>query len=210
MGAYFPVLVVHVLAGTVALISGPIPMFSKKGGRLHRKAGMAYFCAMVVTTMAGFVLAMMRNDILLLAIAVFSFFLVFSGFRAARAMRGHALDWRDQAVAATTLLFSVGLFLWGLPLLTGDWNVPALFFGIIGSRVAFRRVQDLRAPSGVDWVNVHFSSMGAGYIATVTAVLLVNIDFLPSTIVFIAPTLVGALLLARASRKYARPKKAVA
>lgn len=208
MGAYFPVLVLHVLAGSVALISGPIPMFSEKGKSLHRTSGLVYFGAMVVTTLAGFALAVMRNDILLLAIAVFSFFLVFAGFRATRALRGHAPDWWDQAVAGATLLFSIGLFLWGLPLLTGHWNVPALFFGGIGGRIAFQHLQDLRAPAGVDWLNVHFSSMGGGYIATVTAALLVNIDFLPSTVVFIVPTLIGSLLLARATRKYARPKRA--
>ncbi len=109
---------------------------------------------------------------------------------------------------ASRLLFSVGLFIWDLPLLSGTWNIPGLFFGVVGGRVAFQHLQALRAPENVDWLNTHFSSMGGAYIATVTAALLVNINVLPSTVVFIVPTLIGSVLIARATRKYARPRQA--
>lgn len=204
MDLYEIVLVVHVLAGSAALIAGPVPMFSTKGGRIHRRWGMAYFAAMVATTIAAFVLAIMRQDILLLAIAVFSFFLVYRGYRAVLCLRGGRLDARDMLAAAGCLAFSAGLFVYGLPPVGGHWNVPALVFGVIGVRVAFQQVRALRAPEGVDWLNVHLTSMGAGYVATVTAALLVNVHGLPSTAVFLAPTVVGVLLIQRASRKYAR------
>lgn len=204
MGIYEIVLVIHVLAGTTALIAGPVPMFSAKGGRIHRRWGMAYFAAMIVTTVAAFALAVMRHDVLLLAIAVFSFFLVYRGYRAVLRLRGGALDARDMLAAVGCLAFSAGLFAYGLPPVGGDWNVPAMFFGFIGFRVAGQQVRPLLAPDEVDWLNVHLTSMGGGYVATVTAALLVNVHGVSSTLVFIAPTLVGVLLILRASRKYAR------
>lgn len=208
MRLYDVILVIHIFAGTLALVAGPIPMFSAKGGPTHRKWGLVYFTAMVVTTVAALVLAILRSDILLLAIAVFSFFLVFRGLRAVRRLRGMPLGGWDMLVAGACLLFSVGLFAFGLPPVGGAWNVPALFFGVIGTRVAIEQVRALRAPDEADWLDVHLKSMGGGYVATVTAALLVNVQFLPSTLVFIAPTLVGTLLLLRASRKYARRQPA--
>jgi hypothetical protein len=41
-----------------------------------------------------------------------------------------------------------------------------------------------------------------------TAFLVVNVHFLPQAAVFIAPTLVGSILIARAARKYGRPNSA--
>jgi uncharacterized membrane protein len=203
--AFLPLLVVHIAAGTTALLSGPIPMLSAKGQTLHRRAGLVYAAAMAVTTVAGLVLALLRDDLLLMVIAVFSFFLVFNGIRAIRRLRGRKHDWLDLGLAVATLVFSLGLFLWGLNLQgSGGPRWTALFFGVLGSFLALQQLRRLRADESVDWLKVHLSSMGGGYIATVTAFLVVNVHFLPGTVVFVAPTLVGSVLIGRAARKYGR------
>lgn len=39
-------LVVHVSTGFLALIAGPVAMFSRKGGVLHRRSGATFVAAM--------------------------------------------------------------------------------------------------------------------------------------------------------------------
>jgi uncharacterized membrane protein len=154
-------LIVHIAAGATALLSGPIPMLSAKGQTLHRRAGLVYAAAMAVTTVAGLVLASMRDDLLLMVIAVFSFFLVFNGVRAIRRLRGRKHDWLDLGLAVATLVFSIGLFLWGLKLQgNGQQGWTALFFGALGSLLALRQIRQLRNDETVDWLKVHLSSMG--------------------------------------------------
>ena len=46
---------IHIIAGTIALLSGTIAMIFKKGGRYHRKSGNAFFVSMLImgATAAG-------------------------------------------------------------------------------------------------------------------------------------------------------------
>ncbi len=46
-------LVVHVAAGSLAIVAGYVGLFSAKGARLHRKSGMLFVYAMVVMALTG-------------------------------------------------------------------------------------------------------------------------------------------------------------
>jgi uncharacterized membrane protein len=82
-------LALHIIGGTISLLSGPVPMLSQKGSRLHRRTGDLYALAMVVTAVSALVLALATGNVLLLVIAVFTFFLVFNGVRAIGCRMGH-------------------------------------------------------------------------------------------------------------------------
>ncbi|MFL5596540.1 MAG: tetratricopeptide repeat protein [Gemmatimonadaceae bacterium] len=51
------ILAVHITAGALALVGGYAALFARKGGRLHRKAGILFVCAMVVMGMAATIVA---------------------------------------------------------------------------------------------------------------------------------------------------------
>ena len=59
------VLVLHIVGGTIALVSGPVPMLSRKGSRLHRRAGDLYALAMTVTAVSALFLALVTGKVLL-------------------------------------------------------------------------------------------------------------------------------------------------
>ncbi len=194
------VLVMHVAGGTTALLAGPVAMTARKGGTLHRVAGKSYAAAMACTTGSAFYLAVVTRNRLLLVIAVFSFFLVFTGWRALRQKHlheRHGARWFDWLVAASTLLFSAGLLAAGL---TTSWDATDLFFGGIGSALAIRQMRRLtgQVQPGA-WVVRHMSGMSAAYIATATAFAVVTMTFLPKPVAFIAPTLIGTPLIVWAS-----------
>ncbi len=57
MALYRVLWALHVLGGTVGLISMFVPLCSKKGSRLHRRAGTIFVVAMLAATLSGVVMA---------------------------------------------------------------------------------------------------------------------------------------------------------
>lgn len=191
------VLALHAAGGAVALLAGPVAMAARKGQRLHRAAGRLYAAAMVATAASALYLALATRNLLLLVVAVFSFSLVFSGWRALSQKRlheGQGARWFDWLVAALTLLFSAALFPVGL---AGGGDVTTLFFGVVGSVFALLEMRQLagRVQPGA-WLVRHVVGMSAAYIATVSAFAVVTLTFLPKPVAFIAPTLIGTPMIA--------------
>src|SRR5437867_12217898 len=90
---------IHISAGTIALLLAPLAMLTVKGGRAHRRWGKIYFRAMAVVAATAVVMALWRPQIFLALLAVFSFYMAFAGYRTLsrkRPAQGEgpkALDW---------------------------------------------------------------------------------------------------------------------
>ena len=54
-------LVVHVIAGSLGLLSGYIALYASKGAELHRRAGIVFVCSMLAMATAGFTIAILRG-----------------------------------------------------------------------------------------------------------------------------------------------------
>src|SRR5215212_1813329 len=54
-------LIVHITAGSVALISGYIALYATKGAALHRRIGMVFVYSMLTMCTMGIILAFVRN-----------------------------------------------------------------------------------------------------------------------------------------------------
>ncbi|HEX3665186.1 MAG TPA: DUF2306 domain-containing protein [Rhizomicrobium sp.] len=74
----------HIGAGTVALFSGTIAIFARKGGRLHRRTGTVFFASMLIMAASAAYLAVVRpGQIINLFGGTFAFYLVTTGWMAA-------------------------------------------------------------------------------------------------------------------------------
>src|SRR5262245_12583051 len=86
---------VHVLAGSLALVSGFVALYAAKGAPLHRRMGMVFVVVMLTMTTSGVVLAAVRNAWVWLNIpaALTTAYLVMTGFTTVRpiARGGRAL-----------------------------------------------------------------------------------------------------------------------
>lgn len=201
-------IIVHASAGTVALLAGPMAMLTKKGGPLHRRAGRYYTYSMGIVFVTAVVVAYLKSLAFLFMIAFFSFYLVLSGFRALRWKRlsvdGQVatVDWVIQLGAGVTAAVLIGWGIWQL-------TVPNLFgsVGIIFGGIALLRVKHTIArfqtppEDQAYWLYSHIIGMSAGYIATLTAFLVVNVHFLPPVVVWLLPTLIGVPLIVMAVRR---------
>ena len=202
----------HIAAGSIALFVAPGAMLTVKGGRWHRRWGRVYVWAMGVVAATAIVLATIRPNLFLALVAVFSFYLAFTGQRTIarrrlpQGRRATALDWGGTVVAG---MGAVGLLLYALLPRGGGrpglWPV-ALIFGLLGLLLAWRELQSFRYPAAEPraWWYRHMGNMLGAYIATVSAFSVVNFTILPPIVRWLWPTAVGVPLIVLWIRHYRR------
>lgn len=200
-------LFLHIAAGVTALVTAAIALTVVKGGVHHVRAGRVYAVSMALVCASALPLAVLGADVLLLMVAVFSFYLVFAGWRFARNASGRprAVDWAAVAVMGLT-----GLGMWGygaalFPRGDPQW-VTMTVFGCIAFALS---VVDLRyhrasSRSGRQRVARHLTNMLAGTIATVTAVVVVNVHTQPAWLAWILPTVLITPLIVWWNRRVLR------
>ena len=207
-------LALHIGAGSVALLTAGIAAFIPKGEKWHILSGRVYAVAMTLVFLTAAPLALLGANIFLLLIAFFSFYLVFAGWRFARNRRGHphAVDWAAAAIMLTT---GLGMGVYGGMLAgAGDsqWVTMTVFAAIaVALGLADGLYHRQRRATGGQRISRHLTNMLAGTIATITAVLVVNVETNPPWIAWIAPTVVITPFIAwwnvRVARQYARPQQ---
>ena len=191
-------LVIHIASGSVALLTALVALVTAKGGLVHVRAGRVYAIGMTLIFLTAIPLAILGADVFLLLIAVFSFYLVFAGWRFARnrSRRPQPADWAAVAIMGLT-----GLGMWGYAVVlgmsgSGQW-VTMLAFGFIA--VALSVADGLffnqgrgtrRRPAPHLRIQRHLTNMMAGTIATVTAVMVVNVSMNPVWLPWLLPTIV--------------------
>jgi uncharacterized membrane protein len=210
--------IVHIMFGFSAFLIAPVALATVKGGKQHRRWGKVYFWMMAGVAVTALVLGFYRPILFLALLAIFSFYLAFSGYRvlyAKRPLQGQGpklIDW-----IGTILVFVAGLALIVLGLLkpTPTWvrMAPmALVFGGIG--VIFG-VKDswrfLHPPQDKNfWWFEHMGGMIGSYIAAVPAFSAVNFHFLAPVVRWLWPTAIGVPAIfvwtAYYRRKFAKKK----
>lgn len=212
-------LVIHIAAGSVALLTALVALVTAKGGRVHVLAGRVYAIGMTLIFLTAIPLAIFGASVFLLLIAIFSFYLVFAGWRFARnrSRRPQPVDWLAAGVMGLT-----GLGMWvyaGVLAATGGGNwVTMLAFGFIA--VALSVADGLffnqgrgtrRRPAPYLRIQRHLTNMMAGTIATVTAVMVVNVSMNPVWLPWLLPTIVITPLIVwwnvRTARQARRPAR---
>ena len=194
---------IHIVAGTLALGLAPAAMLTVKGGRAHRRWGKIYFWSMAVVAATAVSLGLWRPKIFLALLAVFSFYLAFSAYRAlfrkrpAQGQGPRAIDW---AAALVTFSASAALVVLGLPRPGPSWErvgaVPVVF-GVLGMVLSGLDVWKFARPPADKnaWWFDHMGGMLGSYIATVSAFSVVNFTFLPTAVRWLWPTAIGIPLI---------------
>ena len=184
-------LILHVTAGCLALVTAGAALVLKKGGQSHRWAGRFYFVAMVIIFLTAVIMSLLTANTFLFLIALFSFYLAFSGWRFARNRSGepHWIDW-----LAVIIMVSSGFLMW---LLVVDhypkWGSASLTLGVFGFIAIALGLSDARShrdrtATGKIRIAKHLTSMLGGTIAVLTAVLVVNVSFTPVWLGWVLPT----------------------
>lgn len=124
-------IVIHVVAGSIALILGLIALISKKGGRLHTKSGNYFLILLIAVVLTGLIgVFIFKRNTFLLIITVLSAYYGFSGYRTLQTKSNKA-SLIDIAVAVISLA-SVAYFLYYFKSMGMYWS-PVIVYSTVGA-----------------------------------------------------------------------------
>ncbi len=194
---------IHAVLGGLSLLAGLVALVVKKGSAPHRLAGKIFVYSLACASLlaVGVTFLPGHESPFLFAVGVFTLYLIGSGYRALSLRNPGANHVPDLVIAATMILTGGGMIL--LPWLwSRQFNVVLAVFGTIGILLAMRDLRVFRNPEkySTQWLEIHLGKMIGGYIAAVTAFLVVN-QVLPGIVGWLAPTIVGTPFIVFWSRK---------
>ena len=203
--------VIHVSFGALALLSGLVAMLSGKGNARHRLAGQIYVASMAGVFVTASIVASIRFNPFLLLVGVFSFSATVSGYRVVFHKRpdpSRPAAMLDRILLGVSMLCSLVMIAFGVYLvLRGSamgWVSIVFAAVLLSGSTRLWRHHRWQMVDAKRWMRLHVLDMGTSYIAAVTALLVNNARWfpLPGAVLWLLPTLIGAPLLIRASRRY--------
>ncbi len=201
-------LIVHIAAGTVALLAGAVAIYAKKGGKLHVRLGKVFVISMLLTAIAALILSAIKPNPFLMGIGFFTLFLAGSGWVWGMRMQPEKRLLRGRYMGYFGVLSAV--FMYYETFCHGPINIILMVFATILLGMAANDA--LRKGLPKSHIVLHGGRMGGAYIAASTAFLVVNIPpewGINEIWVWLAPTIVGSPLIAIALRKWSNPSKAI-
>jgi fluoride ion exporter CrcB/FEX len=199
-------LYLHAFAGTLALVIAPLAMLASKGSDAHRRWGKVFFYAMSVVVVTAIIAGIVRPNILMALVALFSFHMLASGYRALylkKLHEGQRMQRWDFILQGSAAVINGALFLWGLINLTmgrrDSASIIFFVFGSVGLFMVWRNVHQFfkRSVDKREWLYMHMTGFLGGYIATVSAFSAVNLHMIqPTWLQWLWPTIIGSPLIA--------------
>ncbi len=184
-------LYVHILAGIVTLLTGPVAIFYNfKNPKKHRAFGKTFYYAMLVVAITAILGFLKHPDQVffqfLLGVSVLVLAGIFRGVRSIFLMQGGAVKPFDFAY--TILLGCNGLYLAGMSawhFYAGTMIAFPILFGVFGAmsladtRQNWRVFRRPAALHRLDWMRLHSGTMLGAFTASTTAFTVNAAHFLP-------------------------------
>jgi uncharacterized membrane protein len=215
MPSLFTILIsLHVAGGTTGLITGAVAASVKKGSKLHNGSGKLYFYGMLLASLAALIISWLpdHHNLFLFAVGGFTLYMITSGYRMIHLKRqlkttAFPIGIIDYAITLFAVVF--GVFLIALAVI-GLKNgntfsiVPAVFGGICinYARLDYGLLTGKKSLK-THWMANHITRMMGGLVATYTAFLVVNVHIQQQWILWLLPTVIGSVLIAKFLKQYA-------
>jgi len=206
---------IHILAGSLTLISGLIAMISKKGQAKHRLSGKIFFWSMAVTTLLGLNAGIFKPELnIFIPIAIISFYQAATGYRILfiktlnKGQKPQIIDW---VLTIGMLLTSSVFVILGIINFNTDifFSIVLFAFSTIGLYCCGVDLYNyIKKPTNkFYWLFIHIFRMSHGFIAALTAFLVNNsklFPFLPQVLLLIIPIAVGQPIISFTIWNYKR------
>lgn len=172
-------------------------MILPKGGKRHQKIGRLFVTGMMLTGGSALFMAQIKPNPFLFIIGVFTIYLVGTADRYIKLTQNKPLliDW---VYTLGMFVFGSIFIIWGVITLTKSDGMGAvmLVFGSIGLYSVYQDFNNYKGEAKHRNYRLltHIGRMVGGFTATVTAVLVVNVQYIPlnipAALYWLAPTLI--------------------
>jgi hypothetical protein len=180
--------IIHIAAGTLALLSGLAAIIFRNKIKWHRPAGKIYFWCMTIIFFTAIYMSAVRSNVFLFCVAFFTYYSCLTAYRSLKLKKLH-LDqkphWFDWVTEVFFGLMHLAFVLFGFLLFQGPnqaFGVISLVFGIIGLRANYLNIQRLRKKLVYRnyWLLAHIGGMLGSYIGAITAFVVNNSRYIPA------------------------------
>lgn len=186
----------HAFFGGLALVSGLVPVISKKGSKNHKKFGRIFFFSLLLSSLLGLLITLLpsHENTFLLVIGIFTLYLLISGYRALSYRKSSSLI-LDKVISTVMVFVGIAMILYPIILL-GKFNIVLSLFGVIGIAFATRDLIFFRDKQKLikSRLRLHIGKISGAYIAAITAFLVVNQMF-TGLISWIGPSVLGTIFI---------------
>lgn len=198
--------IIHVLAGMLALLSGAGAIFLRNKVKIHKKFGIVYFYAMTIVFITATYLSVIRGNIFLFCVSFFTYYSTLTAYRALKLKKLHldqkptTFDWIIEGffgfMHVCFVVFAVYIFIKG----NVAFGIISAVFGIVGLRGNQTNIKRLRGNLVYRnyWLLAHIGGMLGSYIGAFTAFFVNNNDrffHLPQPVAWLGPAVFIAPLI---------------
>lgn len=185
-----PLMLIHVLGGSAALLSGAAALTLRKGGRLHGRAGTIFFVSMTIMTLTGALIAALKPERATAVIGLLTCYLVLTAWRAAKKRDGTAgrfeLAGLVVALACAAALLGFGLTAMNSPRGRIDL-LPYQPMFVFAGLAAIAAALDLafifrRRLTGIQRIGRHLWRMSAAMLIATTSFFQGQQDIFPAAV----------------------------
>ena len=196
---FFIILIIHIAAGTLALLSGLGAIIFRNKVKIHRPFGKVYFWSMTVIFFSALYMSIVHQNIFLFCVSFFTYYSCLTAFRSLKLKKLHLdqnpgnIDWAIEAFFGS---MNVGFVIFAVYLLTNNhtsFGIISLVFGLIGVRGNQQNIKRLRKKLVYKnyWLLAHIGGMLGSYIGAITAFVVNNsrVIPLPNLVLWLGPAL---------------------
>jgi len=195
----------HIISGSIGLLSGTVNLVKRKGDKAHKIIGKVFFVSMCLAGVSSLILASIHPNQFLFVMGVFTLYQVLTGQRYLILKKQQA-SYYEWFLTASMLIFAIYFAGYGAYKL-----YQGVFFGIVlmvfGLFALLMVKTDYANYTGKPMYKnfclvTHLQRMIGAYIASLTAFLVVNNTILPGVIAWLLPSVLLVPFIMAWSNKY--------
>lgn len=200
------ILIIHIIAGSLALLSGLFAIIFRNKVKIHKPIGKTYFWAMTVIFVSAIYMSIAHSNIFLFCVSFFTYYACLTAYRSLKLkkldldQKPSKLDWAIEAFFGLMHIGFIGFALYSLLNQNITFGIISMVFGLLGIRGNYVTLQRFRKKIVYRnyWLLAHISGMLGSYIGAITAFVVNNYKIIPvpqivlwlGPAVFIAPLIV--------------------
>jgi hypothetical protein len=199
---------IHAFFGGLGLISGILSIAVRKGNKTHKRAGLVFSYAMILSSLISLVVASLpgHENTFLFLIGVFTIYLVLAGNNALKLKpkSKNGVHWSAKTVSG--IMLGASILMTGIGLYGIIQQIPnAVLFMFFGGFGLFMSIKDFKSfkiykEQKHAWIISHIGRMVGALIASVTAFIVAGLN-LGTLIAWVAPSILGTFYIIYWTRK---------